>query len=379
MKNAKRIVISAFIAVALAGIISSSFIVSQNHDGEKEPTIESDFIESSGFRYAKIIRLGRIPLKDGIAVGRRAIILQNLADKEIKIKKPHASCPTCTTLATKTNIVPARGILEIEAQVVLLPADYNGRIIEIIVPLKNGKHIHFELHAKADFSTFVKEENIMHRNIFVGEKKTLNLKIESPNLDEKKGFISKVKTTSVFAKVGIVQEKNKKVKDYDDEIFWENTATIPVTLSLPSDAPTGHGSCELEVVLRDGETLKVPVSWNAVKKFVFEPHEEKFLLVALEADTPREFQIIYNADVGGKIEKVSANGENLEIVKTQTDGDTVYIKLRYTPSKNTNGGKVGELIIETKTGNKKLEILTDEPPLPETKRPAEQSAKQPTK
>jgi len=371
MKNLKRIIIGALVVFVLAGIVFGGFVVFQNDKGKKM-SIESDFIELHGLRYAKIVRFERLPISGWVASAKRTIILQNVTDKDIEIGQPEASCSLCTTLTMKNNIVPARGILKIEARVVLPPSNYKQRIIGVAIPQKDRETHFVKLHIKSAFSTFSQTGTLAFENVFIGREKTLDLEIKSPSENEKKGFVSNVKTTNSFVKSSVVQEENRKVKDRDDEIFWENTATIPVTLAVPLDAKTGEGSCELEVVLRDGKTLKIPVSWNVVRKPVFEPQEEKFSLVALEAETPREFQIIYNADVGGNIEKTSVCGRNLEIIKTQNDGDAAYIKLRYTPGKNAGGGRVGELIIETKTGSRKLEIWADEQTPPKINKPTKQ-------
>jgi hypothetical protein len=366
MKIMERIILSKwfwgfFGAVSIIRFVSYYLEPEEN----REPAqVVNGFVETDGLRCQSVVDFGRLPIVNGVSIGERTIQIHNTSNADIEILPPEPSCKVCTKITTNGLVVPAQDNLSFVAKIILPPHDFNKQQIGVVIKQKdkNKKRLEMTLQVKSAFTIFARQRTLDFGTVFIGKTAKLPLEIAYPWTSEQNDFVKSVRISNGSQsglKIVKTEYQSRRLKDSLLETIFMNLATIFVELEHNINQQTGAGFDELIVETSQGTKLKIPVSWKFGRKQIFEPDESRHSLVALTLNEIREFLIIYNSDAGGMPIKIRTTGAGLSITKTQKDGDTVYIKLRYSAGAKPPHGKLGELVVETAAGNKTCAIVAD--------------------
>lgn len=153
----------------------------------------------------------------------------------------------------------------------------------------------------------------------------------------------------------VTTEKDSVPRNVGSEAYFLNRNRLKIKLVEPQ-SPGIHNE-ELFIVLKTGEKLRLPISWATKTATIFEP-SPVYILNPKPAEI-REFQILYNTRIGGKIRTIKIPENNLKITGENPKENHVLLNVSLEiPDGRDIPRKLGEIQIETESGKTHLlEIL----------------------
>jgi hypothetical protein len=341
MKAPKRFFyFSIFIAVTIA--CSGIFVFFGETKNEVVPLL----------CHENIFDLGRIPVRGSEAVKIHNFKIYNNTDNIIGIKEVAVDCP-CATVFPLGDI-PAKGMRELKVRFHVPRGDLMRHSARILVIPRDEKipPLRMEIAGGADFSSYLSHSVLDFGECYFGESKIKTFEVYCASEKPFEEIVKEIDMKDPHFSVSPVCESERTPQElYDGTKYYLHKRKIEVILLGRETAQMCEGTEKMRVLFSDGDVQTINVLWKLKEKPVFS--KEIFYLIGVKPREERNFTVIYNSDIGGTPRSIKTFGEGLSILKTEEEGESILVGVKYISTMAGELNKrLGEIVVESEGGKR---------------------------
>ena len=299
---------------------------------------------------------GAVMLSEGSAIVEHFFQIENRGNQSLELISARASC-SCVSADLPITIPPGRTVpLKMNYKVTSL--DRERKDVTILITTNDPKNPIFKLlfSAKAAASAYTVPHTLDFGAIGSGSTKEATLKVVNRASKISREFIKTIgKTLPAGMTVGKVVQHRETTLDKNGNPEYLYYADV--TIELDGDLLGSSDSAYCEILLSNGEVLKVPIRWQLkdepkgfqLETYIFRPSADTSSSVA---------KITYWRNVGELVQNVAVSGDGFSLKNVDESSDAISIEIACSFD-GKKPGPSGLVTVASQTGNATLVLIRD--------------------